>query len=249
MKLSGKTILVTGAAKRLGREIALSLSVQGATILIHYRSSAKEAKSLQKEIQTLGSQAFLCPFDFGDRRSGLQKRIKSFVKGLPVAVDALVNNAAIYYPTPFGKMTEDAWDDFLTTNLKSPVLLAQEIGVQMLKRKKGSIVNIVDIAGENPFKDHLPYSVSKAGLICATKSLAKELAPHVCVNAIAPGPILEPSNGVTPALKKKIAEKTLLKRFGSAKDIADAVQYLLTADYVTGQILRVDGGKSLNSNA
>ncbi len=246
MMFDKKNILITGAAKRLGREMALSFARQGASILIHYRSSAKEARSLQKEIQALGSQAFLCPFDFGDRRPGLQKRIKSFVKDLPVSVDALVNNAAIYYPTSFGKITEEAWDDFLTTNLKSPVLLAQEIGLQMLRRKKGAIVNIVDIAGENPFKDHLPYSVSKAGLICATKSLAKELAPHVRVNAVAPGPILEPSNGITPAVKKKIAETTLLKRFGAAKDIADAVQYLLTADYVTGQVLRVDGGKSLS---
>lgn len=246
MTLLPKNILVTGAAKRLGREISLSLAGHGANILIHYRSSVKAARLLQKEIQALGSQAFLCPFDFGDRRPGLQKRIRGFVKGLPVPVDALVNNAAIYYPTPFGKITEEVWDDFLTTNLKSPVFLAQEIGSQMLKRKKGAIVNMVDIAGESPFKNYLPYSVSKAGLISATKSLAKELAPHIRVNAVAPGPILEPSNGITPALKKKIAETTLLKRFGAAKDIAEAVQYLLTADYVTGQILCVDGGKSLS---
>ena len=246
MNLTGRNILITGAAKRLGREMALTLAAEGAHILIHYRSSAKDAKSLQKEIQELGSQAFLCPFDFGDRRPGLQKRIRAFVKRLPVPVDALVNNAAIYYPTPFGKITEEDWDGFLTTNLKSPVLLAQEIGAQMLKRKKGAIVNIVDIAGENPFRNYLPYSVSKAGLIAATKSLAKELAPHIRVNAVAPGPILEPSHGITPSLKKKIADTTLLKRFGAASDIAQAVQYLLEADYVTGQILRVDGGKSLN---
>lgn len=244
MNLNKKVVLVTGAAKRLGREIALTLAGQGATILIHYHSSVKDAKSLQKEIQSLGSQAFLCPFDFGDRRAGLQKRIRSFVKNLPVPVDALVNNAAIYYPTPFGKIKEDEWDDFLTTNLKSPVLLAQEIGSQMLKRRRGRIVNLVDVAGENPFMNYLPYSVSKAGLIAATKSLAKELAPYVTVNAVAPGPILEPSQGISVALKKKIADTTLLKRFGQARDIAEAVRYLLEADFVTGQVLAVDGGKS-----
>lgn len=247
MKLSGKNILITGAAVRLGREMALTLAHEGANILIHYRSSLKEAKSLQKQVENEGSRAFLCPFDFGNGRPGLQKRIRSFVKSLPVAVDVLVNNAAIYYSTPFSKITEESWDDFLTTNLKSPALLAQEIGVQMLKRKKGAIINIVDVAGEMPFKNYLPYSVSKAGLIAATKGLAKELSPYVRVNAVAPGPILEPAQGMTPKGKKKIVEATLLKRFGRAQDIADAVKYLLTADYVTGQILRVDGGKSLNN--
>jgi len=246
MSLSGKNILVTGAAKRLGREIALELAAAGANILIHYRSSKKEALSLQKEIKELAGETWLCPFDFSHQRPRLQKRIQSFVKNLPVAVDALVNNAAIYYPTPFGKITETAWDDFLTTNLKSPVLLAQEIGVQMLKRKSGSIVNIVDIAGENPFRNYLPYSISKAGLVAATKGLAKELAPHVRVNAVAPGPILEPPHGMSAALKKKVAETTLLKKFGSPSDMAQAVRFFLEADFVTGQILAVDGGKSLN---
>ena len=248
MKLSGKNILITGAAKRLGRDIALCLAAEGANILIHYRSSAREARMLQKEIEGFGSRAFLCKFDFGFRSFGLQKKIHQFVENLPVPVDVLVNNAAIYYATPFGEITEKKWDDFLTTNLKSPVLLAQEIGAQMLRRKKGSIVNIVDIAGESPFKNYLPYSISKAGLVAATKGLAKELAPYIRVNAVAPGPILEPTQGITSALKKKITDTTLLKRFGTAKDIADAVKYLLTADYVTGQVLAVDGGKSLNSN-
>lgn len=244
MKLRGKNILITGAAVRLGRETALTLARDGANILIHFKSSTAEAKSLQKQIEKLGSRAFLCPFDFGDSRPGLQKRIRDFVKSLPVPVDGLINNAAIYYPTPFLQITEENWDDFLTTNLKSPVLLTQEIGAQMLKRKQGAIINIVDLAGENPFQNYLPYSISKAGLISATKGLAKELAPYVRVNAVAPGPILEPTQGLSPKAKKKIAETTLLKRFGKAQDIADAVQYLLTANYVTGQILRVDGGKS-----
>ncbi len=245
MNLSGKNILITGAAQRLGCESALAFAARGANILIHYRSSSREAKLLKKEVESLGSNAFLCPFDFSFR-SGLQKKIRAFVKGLPAPVDGLVNNAAIYYPTPFGKITEAAWDDFLTVNLKAPVLLAQEIGAQMLKRKRGVIVNMVDVAGENPFLNYLPYSISKAGLIAATQGLAKELAPYVRVNAVAPGPILEPSRGMSADLRKKIAESTLLKRFGDPSDISGAVRYLFEAGYVTGQILKVDGGKSLN---
>ncbi len=246
MELANKNILITGAAKRLGREIALTLSACGASILIHYRSSIKDARSLQKEIKNLGGKSWLCPFDFGDSRSGFQKRIRGFVKKLPVPVDILINNAAIYYPTPFRKITDSNWGDFLTTNLKSPVFLAQEIGLQMLKRRCGKIINIVDVAGDNPFRNYLPYSISKAGLISATKGLAKELAPNVLVNAVAPGPILEPPQGLSAQLRKKITEATLLRRFGKPNDIAHAVKYLLEADFITGQTLVVDGGKSLN---
>ena len=246
MKLSGKNILVTGAAKRIGRTIALTLAAQGADILIHYHGSQKEAQSLKMEIESLGSRAFLCRFDFGKSQVGLQKKTSQFVKKLPAPVDMLVNNAAIYYSTPFGKITDQAWDDFLTVNLKSPFFLTQEIGAQMVKRRRGKIVNLVDIAGENPFQNYLPYSISKAGLIAATKGLAKELAPYVQVNGVAPGPILEPVQGLSSGARKKIAGATLLKRFGRAQDIADAVQFFLEADYVTGQVLAVDGGKSLS---
>lgn len=246
MSFFGKNVLITGAAKRLGREIALKLAGAGANILIHYHSSTKEAHSLQKDIQNLEVKAWLCPFNFGSQRPGLQKSIRDFVRKLPAPVDVLVNNAAIYYQAPFGKITEAAWDNFLTINLKVPVLLAQEIGMQMLKRKHGNIINLVDIAGDKPFRHYLPYSISKAGLIAATKGLAKELAPHVRVNAVAPGSILEPPHGMSAALKRKVIDGTLLKKFGKPGDIADAVQYLIEADFVTGQVLKVDGGKSLS---
>lgn len=247
MNLDGKNVLITGSAVRLGRAIALELAGAGANILIHYRKSVREARSLQKEIEALRCCAFLCPFDFGDARAGLQKKIQAFVKKLPAPVDVLVNNAAIYYPTPIAKMTESHWDDFLTTNLKSPVLLARELGLQMAGRKEGVIINMADIAGEKPFLNYLPYSVSKAGMIAATQSLAKELAPFVRVNAVAPGPILEPPHGFTSsAQKKKIAEATLLKRFGDSENIASAVRFLIENDFITGQVLAVDGGKSLN---
>jgi pteridine reductase len=244
MILDGKNVLITGAAVRLGRAIALELAGAGANILIHYRKSAREAKSLQKEIEALRCCAFLCPFDFGN--ASLLK-IRSFVNKLPAPVDVLVNNAAIYYPTPLAKMTEDDWDDFLATNLKSPVFLARELGLKMAKRKEGVIINMTDIAGEKPFLNYLPYSISKAGMVAATRGLAKELAPFVRVNAVAPGPILEPPQGFSsPAQKKKIAEATLLKRFGNSDNIANAVRFLIENDFVTGEMIRVDGGKNLN---
>lgn len=243
MNFDGKNVLITGAAVRLGRAIALELAGAGANILIHYRKSSREAKSLQKEIEALRCCAFLCPFDFGN--ASLSK-IRAFVKSLPAPVDVLVNNAAIYYPTPLAKMDEPDWDNFLTTNLKSPVLLARELGLQMVKRKEGVIINMADIAGEKPFLNYLPYSISKAGMIAATRGLAKELAPFVRVNAVAPGPILEPPQGfASAAQKKKIAEATLLKRFGNSDNIASAVRFLIENNFVTGQVLAVDGGKSL----
>lgn len=246
MNPEGKNILITGAAVRLGRAIALELAGAGANIIIHYRKSAQAAQSLRREIEGLGTRAFLCSFDFGDSRTGIEKRIRAFVKKLPVPVDVLINNAAIYYPTPLEKLSEKQWDHFLTVNLKAPVFLAREIGLRMKKDKSGVIVNIADIAAEKPFSGYLPYSVSKAGLLSATRGLAQELAPHVRVNAVAPGPILEPPQGLSAAQKKKVKEATLLKRFGSPEDIASAVKFLIENDFVTGEMIRVDGGKVLN---
>lgn len=245
MNLFGKNILITGSAKRIGRAIALELASCGANILIHYRLSSKEARSLQLQIEASGSKAFLCPFDL----AGVTRaKIAAFVKKLPVEVDALINSASAFYPVPLGKINDENWDDFMTVNLKAPVFLSQEIGLRMFKHRRGKIINLADLAGENPFRNFLPHSVSKAGLIAATRGLAKELAPHVQVNAVSPGPILEPPYGMKSAVKKKKADATLLKRFGKPEDIAQAVKYLLEADYVTGQILRVDGGKSIAWN-
>ncbi len=244
MNLEGKNVLVTGAAVRLGRATALELADAGANILIHYRKSIREARSLQREVEALRGCAFLCPFDFANASLS---QIRAFIKKLPAPVDVLVNSAAIYYPTPLAKMTESEWNDFLTTNLKSPVLLARELGQQMAKRKEGVIINVADIAGENPFLNYLPYSISKAGMIAATRGLAKELAPYVRVNAVAPGPILEPPQGFSSsAQKKKITDATLLKRFGCAENIAHTVRFLIENDFITGEMIRVDGGKSLN---
>ncbi len=245
MKLAGKTALVTGAARRIGREIALTLARRGATILIHYHRSRREALGLQAEIKALGSDAMLFCADFSLTAKPLTPRLRKFVNEIDRKagrVDILVNNASIFYPTPFGKISEKDWDDFLAVNLKAPFLLSQEIGTRMLKQKSGKIVNLTDWTGLKPSERYLPYCISKAGLIAATTGLARVLAPHVQVASVAPGPILPPP-GMSKKGMRAVAKSTLLGRFGHPKDIAETVRYFIEdTDFVTGAFLPVEGG-------
>ena len=245
MKLRGKTVLITGAARRIGREIALTLAKRGASIVVHYHRSRADALRLQKEIRAQGGEALLVPADFSFSKKALGLRIRRFVGEVTRKagrIDVLVNNASIFYPTPFGKISEKNWDDFLTVNLKAPFLLSQEIGMRMLRQKSGKIVNLVDGMGLKPAKHYLAYGISKAGLIAATIGLARVLAPYVQVAGIAPGPILPPA-GMKPKDMRKVAAHTLLKRFGHPRDIAQTVRYFIEdTDFVTGAFLPVDGG-------
>lgn len=243
MTLAGKNVLITGAARRIGREIALTLARSGAHILIHYKHSKPEALSLLAEVKRLGGQGFIFKMDFS-KPAGI-KKFCAQVYQTAGPVDVLVNNASIFYPTPLAKITDKNWDDFLTVNLKSPFFLSKEIGLQMFKRKSGKIINLLDWTAERPYADFLPYCISKAGLLAATRGLAKALAPYVQVNGIAPGPILPPEFLDRKKAKAK-ADKTLLRRFGCPQDIAQAVKYLTEGtDYVTGAVIPVDGGASL----
>lgn len=248
MELSGKIALVTGAAKRIGREIALTLAESGASILIHHHESRGEAIQLKKEIESLGSRAWLVRAGFSGAQKSLFPSLGRFIKEVyrcVPRVDILVNNASVFYPVPFGKIGEKDWDEFLTVNLKVPFFLAQEIGMRMFRRKSGKIINLVDAAALRPSARFLPYAISKAGLITATRGLAKALAPHVQVNAIAPGPILPPK-GMKAKGRSKVIQRTLLKRFGNPRDIAAAVRFLAEdGDYMTGAVIPVDGGSFL----
>ncbi len=247
MKLTGKVVLITGAARRIGRSIALDLARRGAILALHYNTAAREARQLKAEIEKQGGEAHLFQADFSFSGKPLFPAIRNFLKKVTAElprVDVLVNNAAIFYPTPFGKITEKDWDSFLALNLKAPFFLAQETGKQMLKRKSGKIINLVDWTGDRPTPDFLPYAISKAGLIAATKGLAKALAPHVQVAGIAPGPIL-PAEKISPARRKKAVAHSLLKRYGSPEDIAKTVRFLIEGtDFITGAIFSVDGGAS-----
>lgn len=245
MNLQGKTVLITGAAKRLGREIALMLAGRGAGIVVHCNESFKEAELLRRQLAGFGSPAWVVRQEFDLPQGRVEKTVKSFA--LDVArkcppVDVLINNASIFYPTPVDNVTEKDWDAFQTVNLKVPFFLAREFGRGMVRRKQGKIINLVDWTGWRPDPRYLPYAVSKAGLMTLTEGLAKAFAPHVQVNGIAPGPILK-AKGMTRAGEKAAMAKTLAGRFGSPKDIAEAVRFLCeSTDFVTGVCLPVDGG-------
>jgi pteridine reductase len=242
--LSGKTVLITGAARRVGAQVARTLHGAGASVVLHFRSSAQEAQQLAAELNELRpASAVLAQHDLLEV-SGLPGLVAVAVDTFG-RLDVLVNNASSFYPTPVGNITQRQWDDLIGTNLKAPLFLAQA-SAAALRASCGLILNIADIHGMRPLKRHPVYSIAKAGLIMLTQSLARELGPQVRVNAIAPGPVMWPEGEVNEPLREQIIERTALKRVGSAEDVARAALFFATcAPYVTGQILAVDGGRSL----
>lgn len=242
MDLKGKTALITGAGKRIGRSLALRLAGLGCHILVHYRHSEQEAQEVAEAIHALGVEARLLQADLSIPNQA-QRAAKEAIewKG---ALSILVNSAANFGRVPLDQVTPGDWDFALDTNLLGPFWLAQVIGPHMVSAGEGKIINIADISGRNPWPAHLPYCVSKAGLISLTTGLAKAFAPVVQVNAIGPGPVLFPEE-YTGEQRQAVIQKTLLKRQGSPEDIADAVEFLCRCDYVTGVFLPVDGGQSV----
>jgi len=243
--LQGKVVLVTGGARRVGSAIARRLHRSGATLMLHYRSSVTDARKLQTELNGArpGSVSLL-QGDLLDTAK-LPHLVAHTVQTLG-RLDALVNNASTFMPTPIGEITEDNWHSLVGTNVKAPLFLAQAAAPH-LRRAGGAIVNITDIHADLPMKNYVVYTLAKAALAGLTRSLARELAPEVRVNAVAPGPILWPDGTAFDELaRQRIISHTPLKRVGSPDDIASAVHYLLTeAQYVTGQTLAVDGGRAI----
>ena len=238
MEISGKTVLVTGGARRIGRAIALALAAEGMNLILHYDRSRLEAQETQKVAERLGVRAHLVQADFA-KFSEISRLIRLISR---TKIHVLVNNASIFYKTPLGKVREKDWNQFLDINLKAPFFLSQAIGLAMVRQKEGKIINLLDWTAFRPYTQYLPYCVSKAGLACLTQGLAKILAPYVQVNGIAPGPIL-PAAGSKPEEMRQVLKRTPLKRFGDPSDIAEAVRFLVkSADYVTGTVLPVDGG-------
>jgi len=244
--LQDKSILVTGAAKRVGAAIARRLHHAGANLTLHYRSSEREAHALQSELNLQRANSVMLVKADLQEVAGLAEMVKNCVECFG-ALDALVNNASAFYPTPFGAISADHWDELVGANLRAPLFLAQA-AAPYLKKSCGCIVNITDIHAERPLKNYVVYSVAKAGLAGLTKSLARELGPEVRVNAVAPGPIAWPEDGsFDEVTRQRVISHTLLKRIGEPDDIARAVYYLIAeAPYVTGQIIAVDGGRSVN---
>lgn len=242
MIIKDKFILVTGAAKRVGRHIALLLAKKGAHILLHYNASKKEALETALEIQSLNVQCHVLQADLN-----FLKEINSLfrtVTSLRISVSALINSASIFYKTPMETVEESDWKMLMNINLKAPFWLSRKLGLWMAAGSGGKIINIADWSGFRPYKDYAPYCASKGGLLTLTKALARDLAPKVAVNAIAPGPVLLPDN-FSEEDKNKIIQKTPLGRIGFPEDVANAVVFLLENDYINGTVLTVDGGRSI----
>ena len=244
--LSGKVVLITGAVKRVGAAIARRLHRDGAQLMLHYRASERDAHALQAELNAARRNSVaLVQADLLDV-AGLPEIVRNTLSRFE-RLDALVNNASSFFPTPIGEITEAGWDNLMGTNLRAPLFLAQAAAPH-LRKTGGSIVNITDIHAERPLKSYVVYTVAKAGLAGLTRSLARELGPEVRVNGVAPGPILWPEDGSWDEVtRQRTISNTLLKRTGDPDDIARAVHYLISeAPYVTGQIIAVDGGRSIN---
>jgi len=242
--LQGRSALVTGGARRVGAAIARRLHAAGAAVVLHYRDSAVDAEKLAAELNALRAKSaatvkaeLLAPIA---PRALVSAALESFGR-----LDLLVNNASSFFPIGIGAIEASHWEELLGSNLRAPLFIAQEAAPHLAKNG-GAIVNIVDIHAERPLKGYPVYSVAKAGLAALTRSLAIELAPAVRVNGVAPGAIAWPEDGQFDAAERsRIVQTTPLGRLGSPEDIAQAVHFLACAPYVTGQVLAVDGGRSI----
>jgi pteridine reductase len=240
--LAGHTVLITGGARRLGAAMAQALHAVGANMVIHHRTSAAEVEALLRTLNARRAHSATAVqadlLDLAQLPGLVAAAVRDFGR-----LDILVNNASTFYATPVGEITAGKFDDLIGTNFRAPLFLSQAAAPE-LRRRHGLILNMVDVHGMRPLKQYPTYSAAKAALVMLTKSLARELAPEVRVNGIAPGPVMFPAD-LDVALQAEIIEKTLLKRSGNPQDIAQAAVYFATlAPFVTGQILAVDGGRS-----
>jgi len=242
--LAGHTALVTGGARRIGAAIVRALHAEGANVMIHCHRSRPEAERLAGGLLAVrAGSAALISADLLEAAE-MPRIIDATLSGFG-RLDLLVNNASTFYPTPIGEIELAQWDDLIGTNLRAPLFLAQA-AAPALRRARGAVLNIVDIHGLRPLRHHAVYCTAKAGLIMLTRALARELAPEVRVNAIAPGPVLWPQAGIDEQRKAGILAETPLARAGEPADIARTVLFFAAeAPFVTGQVLAVDGGRSI----
>ncbi len=239
-----KVALVTGSARRIGAGIARHLHAHGYRVAVHANQSLEELQSLAFDLESeragsvLAVQADLR--DLSELPDMVEQVVSHFGR-----LDALVNNASNFYPTPLGQITPEQWDDLFAVNARAPLFLAQAAAPHLV-RQRGAIVNLTDLHATQPLREHPVYSSAKAALEMVTRSLALEMAPHVRVNAVAPGAILWPEQGKSEAAKQKLMERTPMARLGTPHEIAAAVRWLLDdAGYLTGEVLRLDGGRTL----
>lgn len=232
--------MITGAARRVGRSLALAIANAGANVLIHHSNSSEAALETQAEIIKLGRQAHILQANFSSTGE-IQAMIARVKEMGPLY--ALVNNAAIFEPLSLAETSLESWNQHLTINLTAPFLLSQAFAEMLPEGESGRIVNILDWRAIRPAADHFPYTVSKAGLAALTKSLAVALAPHISVNGLALGAVLPPSDG---AKAESVLAFTPIRRWASLDEVADALLFLLTGpQYITGEVIHVDGGRHL----
>jgi NAD(P)-dependent dehydrogenase (short-subunit alcohol dehydrogenase family) len=237
--LAGQVALVTGAAKRIGRSIALRLAAEGADIIVNYAGSRTEAESLVTELKSTGRRAIAIQADVSHRAE--VQNLFTAAENEFGRLDILVNNAGMFFAAKFEELTEEQWDHIMNVNLKSQFLCAQSAAPIMKRQGRGRIINLSSLGGLLPWPGYTHYCVSKAGSIMLTRCLARALGPEILVNSVAPGTIQFPGE----APDEDYIRRVPLHRTGTGGDIADAVAYLAKADFVTGQIVVVDGGRSL----
>jgi pteridine reductase len=242
--LEGQWALITGAGKRIGACIARTLHGAGAGVAVHYRGSAEPATALAAELNAArAGSAFTLQGDLRD----IGRLAAMVTEAVEQAgrLDILVNNASTFYPTPLGEITPEHWEDLMGTNVKAPLFLSQAAAPH-LRQREGNIVNIVDIHAQRPLRHHTIYGPAKAALAMLTRTLARDLAPAVRVNGVSPGAILWPEDGVSDSYQASVLKQVPMRRAGTPQDIADCVLYLVRdAHYVTGQVIAVDGGRSI----
>lgn len=243
--LTDKTVLVTGGARRVGAAICRRVHAAGARVVLHHRESVGEAQALQRELNGLrADSAALVQGDLLDPDAW--SRLIGEVTTAFGRLDVLVNNASSFYATPVGEVSEQSWHDLVGTNLKAPLFLSQAAAPE-LRKTRGCIINIIDIHAERPMTNHLVYNAAKGGLLALTRALARDLAPQVRVNGVSPGTIIWPEDTTwqNERERQRIVSQTPLQRTGEPGDIAQAVEFLAAAPFVTGQIIAVDGGRSI----
>lgn len=239
MDIDGRVALVTGGGTRVGRVIALALGRAGMRVGVHYAGSEKGARDTADEIMGMGSEARTLPGDLMDPATG--PRLVEHTAKVFGSLDVLVNSAAVMLRTPVGEVLVEDWDAMFALNLRAPFFLAQS-AARVMPERGGAIVNIADLAAFETWRGYIPHSITKAGIVQMTRGLAHALAPRIRVNAVAPGPVLLP-DGWTQEQADKLISTTPLGRIGTPEDVAQAVLYLLGADYVTGETIIVDGGR------
>lgn len=242
-----KVALITGGARRVGAAISRLLHAGGMDLMVHYRTSAEQARALQAELN--GQRADSVALVQADllNAASLPAMVSETLQRFG-RLDVLINNASSFFPTVVGEINEREWDDLMGTNLKTPLFLSQAAAPH-LRRNHGCIVNIIDIHADRPMRNYVVYSVAKGGLLALTRSLAAELGPEVRVNGVSPGAIIWPEDErwSDELARQRIVQTTLLKRIGEPEDIARTVRFLVfDAPYVTGQVIAVDGGRSLH---